>query len=140
VSGGTSSNLLGNLDPLDLVTRLSNSQIDDTLQIPQWILMLQENNLGSKQKLTKIILTATEMRSRLIRIKLPTVMGHIDRLQNDYLELIRQAADEKSLIEISSTTETSLLPSVTDPLSRVLDYLSGINDTRKGHLRTHLPL
>lgn len=126
------------LDLVEFITRLSSNQMDNDLQIPQWILMLQENNLGSKQQLTNLIMTANEMKSRLIRIKLPTVIGQVDRLQKDYLELIEQA--EKALKDGSETTETLSEQHMSDPLGRVLDYLSGINESRKGHFLFNLSI
>lgn len=120
------------MDPLDLVKRLSTEHLSSSLVIPQWITTLQENNLGTKEKLMKVILTANELRSRLIRIKLPTVMGQIDRLQNDYLELISKASTGIELTESNVVSQGSLTLSHSDHLNMVLHYLSGINDTRKG--------
>lgn len=120
------------MDPLDLVKRLSTNQLFTDLPIPQWITTTQENNLGTKEKLLKLIITANELRLRLIRIKLPTVMGQIDRLQNDYLDLIKKALSEKESLEGNTTQK--FLPTIThcDPLDMVLQYLTGINETRRG--------
>jgi hypothetical protein len=114
--------------------------MDDDIQIPQWIAMLQENNLGSKEKLLKLILTVNEMRSRLIRVKLPTIMGQLDRLQKDYLDLINQAESQKSAIETkhesNESSTSSIAPPPLDPISTVLGYLSDINEHRKGHMHS----
>jgi hypothetical protein len=134
--------VLTTTDPTNLFERLS---INGDLQIPQWIAMLQENNLGSKEKLLKLILTVNEMRSRLIRIKLPTIMGQLDRLQKDYLDLINRAMIEKSTIEMKNeSNDSSIVPVVVvvppplDPINTVLAYLSDINDHRKGHFHSSL--
>lgn len=99
-------------------------------KIPRWFNLLPDSNLD-KEKLLKYIITGNELRIKLVRVKLPSLIGQIQQLFQDYSNLINQT-NEKLLIE-EDKVKTHLNHSINDnPLNTVLKYLSGINEVRKG--------
>lgn len=99
-------------------------------KIPQWFNLLQDTNLD-KEKLLKYIVTGNELRVRLIRVKLPSLIGQIQQLFQDYNDLINQTNERLLLEEDKVKNSINNIQSNT-PLNTVLNYLSGINEVRKG--------
>lgn len=114
------------MDNSNLLVVLSN--MDD--KTPQWFNLLNDNN-ADKEKLLKYIVTGNKLRVRLVRVKLPTLIGQIQQLYQDYNDLINQTNDKLLLEENKMKNSITTSPNES-PLSIVLQYLSGINEIRKG--------